>query len=257
MIKPRGRPLPRIKARCPRIDRPSRHSPRRQIGHSHSRRRTRLHNTNSAIRGLTTSVFCGRSSPLANSHKPVNQVMKIPGSRRFQPLRLLSRRGTHLPMMIDAHHSRNRIVDRIRRGPVVLGVPGWVVTDYRNAFRGEHVSIDAYDELIVTTANRWHAGLCCSLAVKCDAGVSQDTAIGITATWQRQLNHVTHIGFTTAHGQRPELVNGLLYTGFAIRYEWISVAITRNSKTYIVVNQHLFPAFDTAVVDRYRGISSA
>jgi hypothetical protein len=70
VIKPRGRPLPRIKARCPRINRPSRHSPRRQIGHSHSRRRTRLHNTNSAIRGLTTSVFCGNAPPVRLTERP-------------------------------------------------------------------------------------------------------------------------------------------------------------------------------------------
>src|SRR6266480_4699366 len=130
-------------------------------------------------------------------------IVKFPYGSRLQPFRLLRRRGTHLPMVIDLHNSGNRIADSIRRRPVVLRCLAWVVTDYGNAFRGEHVIIDAHDELIVTAADRWHARPCRSFAVKCNTGISQDPAIGIAAIWQRQLNHVTHLRLTKTHGNGP------------------------------------------------------
>ena len=77
------------------------------------------------------------------------------------------------------------------------------MADYCNVFRAENGVIDAYDELIVTTANRRQARFCRGLAIECDTGVPQDPAIGITASWQRQLNHGTHLRPATTHGNCP------------------------------------------------------
>jgi len=57
-------------------------------------------------------------------------------------------------VMIDPYCSRNRIPNTIRRRPVVLRRLSWVVANYRNVFRAEHVVVNTYDELIVAAANR-------------------------------------------------------------------------------------------------------
>jgi hypothetical protein len=98
-------------------------------------------------------------------------MMKIPDGCRLQPFALLRRRGTHVPMVIDSHCSRDRIADTIRRGPVILQRLAWVVAHYRNSSRVEYVSVDTDYELIVAAAGRRQDGLCRNLPVESDTSV--------------------------------------------------------------------------------------
>jgi hypothetical protein len=111
--------------------------------------------------------FCSCSAkPFLPPGKPINQVRIIPNSSFLELFALLACCSTYLAMVIDPRHS-----NALRGRPVVLRPLARVVTNDRNAFRSDHVIINAHDELIITTANRRLVRLGCSLPVKCDISV--------------------------------------------------------------------------------------